>query len=171
MIERSKPHRGARFPPLLAVLAVVTADAAGCGSGGPKTKSMTLRFVWTESKERLAVDLPPKGKVNRGDVITARSILRNAVAQLGKPKGAVVGHEVATFDVVSPRKATIRIRLTLPGGGFEASGRASTAPWHGPLTVSNGKGSFTGASGTGTLRQFFERSTSVFRLQIPRSAS
>jgi len=164
MIERSKPHRGARFPPLLAVLAVVTADAAGCGSGGPKTKSMTLRFVWTESKERLAVDLPPKGKVNRGDVITARSILRNAVAQLGKPKGAVVGHEVATFDVVSPRKATIRIRL-------EASGRASTAPWHGPLTVSSGKGSFTGVSGTGTLRQFFERSTSVFRLQIPRSAS
>ena len=143
--------------------------AAGCGSSGSKSESMTLRFVWKLSHERLSVDLPPKGKVNRGDQIRARSTLRNAVAQLGRPKGAIVGHEVAIFDVVSPRKARILIQLTLPGGGFDASGAASTAPWHGPLRVSRGKGRFRGVRGTGTLRQFFDRSTSVFRLELPNT--
>lgn len=156
---------------LAAVLAIVVAVlGAGCGAGGSKTASMTLRLFWKQSGERLAVDLPPKGKVNRGDVIRARSILRNGVAQLDRPKGAVVGRALATFDVVSPRKAKVRIRLTLPGGGFDATGAPSTAPWHGQLEVSRGRGRFRGVTGTGNLRQFFARSTSVFELVLPSSS-
>jgi hypothetical protein len=159
-----------RHVSLLAALGVALAAlGGGCGSSRSTNDSTTLRFVWKLSRERLAVDLPPKGKVQRGDVIRARSSLRNSVAQLGRPKGAVVGREVATFHVVSPRKATILIRLTLPGGGFDASGGASTAPWHGPLKVSRGTGRFAGVRGTGTLRQFFDRSTSVFKLELPTS--
>jgi hypothetical protein len=155
---------------LLAALAIaVMALGAGCGSSDSTSDSMMLRFVWRLSHERLSVDLPPKRKVQKGDVIHARSMLRNAVAQLGRPKGAIVGRAHATFDVVSPRKAKILIRLTLPGGAFEASGGASTAPWHGPLKVSSGTGRFAGVRGTGTLRQFFDRSTSVFRLDLPSS--
>jgi hypothetical protein len=155
---------------LLAALAIaVTALSTGCGSGHSTSDSMTLRFVWKLSHERLSVDLQPKRKVQNGDVIRARSTLRNAVAQLGRPKGAIVGRALATFHVVSPRKAKILLQLTLPGGGFEASGGASTAPWHGPLQVGRGTGRFAGVRGTGTLRQFFDRSTSVFRLDLPSS--
>src|SRR6516162_1145848 len=101
MAKCSRPLTARRVP-LLALALLVTATGAGCGSSRSTTNnSMTLRFVWTQSKERLAVDLPPKGKVNRGDVINARSVLRNAVAQLDRPKGAVVGHEVAILRVVS----------------------------------------------------------------------
>jgi hypothetical protein len=160
---------GTLFVPATLAIAVA-AFVAGCGSSkAAGDDSLTLRFVWKQSGERLAVDLPPRGKVNRGDVIEARSTLRNAVAQLDRPKGALVGHEVATFRVVSPRKATVRIRLALPGGGFEASGGASAAPWHGPLQVSRGRGRFHGARGTGALRQFFDHSTSVFELRLPSS--
>ena len=160
-----------RHVPLLVALAiVVTALDAGCGSGrSTGTDSMTLRFVWKLSHERLSVDLPPKGKVQKGDVIRARATLRNAVTQLERPRGAIVGHAVATFDVVSPRKARILIELTLPGGAFDASGGPSTAPWHGLLEVGRGTGRFAGVRGTGTLRQFFDRSTSVFRLELPGS--
>lgn len=156
---------------LASVAAIVAAFAAGCGSGAAKREdATTLRFFWKQSRERLAVDLPPVGKVNRGDVIHARSTLRNAAAQLERPSGAIVGHGVATFHVVSPRKATLRIRLTLPGGGFDAEGGASTAPWHGPLTVSGGRGRFAGVRGKGVLRQFFARSTVVFRLELPSAS-
>lgn len=156
---------------VLGSVAAAVAFTAGCGSSSSKhDDTTTLRFVWRQSGERLAVDLPPRGKVNRGDVIRARSTLRNAVAQLGRPRGAIVGHELATFHVVSPRKATVRIRLTIPGGGFDARGAASTAPWHGPLTVSGGRGRFAGARGTGLLRQFFARSTVVFRIELPNAS-
>lgn len=59
------------------------------------------------------------------------------------------------------------IHLTLPGGAFDASGDTSTASWHGALAVSRGTGRFDGVGGTGMLRQFFDHSTSAFRLRLP----
>ncbi|HET7743395.1 MAG TPA: hypothetical protein VFK76_01520 [Gaiellaceae bacterium] len=157
---------------LLTVLlaASIAALGAGCGSSGSsKSESTALRFFWTESTDKLAVDLAPKGKVNRGDVISGRSVLRNQVAQLGRRRGAVVGRVVATFHVVSPRKARIALELRFRGGGFDAAGGPSTAPWHGRLRVTHGTGRFHGARGTGELRQFPDRSVSSFRLVLPPS--
>lgn len=157
---------------LLALPAAIAIAAlgAGCGSDhSAKSDTTTLRFFWTDSGEKLAVDLAPKGKVNRGDVINAKSVLRNQVAQLGRRRGAKVGRVVATFHVVSPRKARIALELTLPGGGLEAAGAPSTAPWHGRLQVTGGTGRFRAAQGTGGLRQFPDRTISTFRLVVPPS--
>jgi hypothetical protein len=144
------------------------ATGSGCGSGSSsKGETTTLRFFWTQSGEKLAVDLAPKGKVNEGDVITATSVLRNQIAQLERRRGARVGRVVATFHVVSPRKARVALRLTLPGGGLEAAGPPSIAPWRGRLDVTGGTGRFRGARGTGDLRQFLDRSVSTFRLALP----
>jgi hypothetical protein len=161
-----RPSACAAFVLALAIASV----AAGCGSDdSSKSDTTTLRFFWTESGEKLAVDLAPKGKVNRGDVISAKSVLRNEVAQLDRRRGARVGRVIATLHVVSPRKARVALELTLPGGGLEAAGGPSTAPWHGRLRVTRGTGRFRGAQGTGDLRQFFDRSVSTFRLVLPPS--
>lgn len=160
----------ASFLALPVAIAVVVTLAAGCGSGhSPQSNTTTLRFFWTESADKLAVDLPPRGKVNRGDVITGKSVLRNQIAQLGRQRGARVGRVVATFHVVSPRKARIVLGLTLPAGGFEATGPPSTAPWHGRLRVTQGTGRFRSVRGTGELRQFVDRSVSTFLLVLPPS--
>ncbi len=155
---------------LLIAPAVAAAVLAGCGADhSAQSDTTTLRFFWTESGEKLSVDLAPRGKVNRGDVISAKSVLRNEVAQLGRRRGARVGRVVATFHVVSPRKARIALELTLSNGALEALGGPSTAPWHGRLRVVHGTGRFQGARGVGELSQYPDRSISIFRLLLPRT--
>jgi len=141
---------------------------AACGSDHSSPNTVALRFFWTQSGEKLAVDRPPKGKVNRGDVISAKSVLRNLVAQLGRRRGAVVGHVVATFHVVSLTKGRVALVLTVPHGTLEAAGGPSTPPWHGPLRVTGGTGRFAGARGSGDLRQFVDRSVSTFQIVLPQ---
>lgn len=167
---RGEDHRGVRRYALLIVpVAVAAAILAGCGADhSAQSDTTALRFFWTESGEKLTVDLAPRGKVNRGDVVSAKSVLRNGVAQFGRRRGARVGRVVATFHVVSSRKARIALRLTLPNGELEALGGPSTAPWHGRLRVVHGTGRFQGARGVGELRQYLDRSTSTFRLVLPK---
>ena len=63
---------------------------------------MTIRLLGTAAGSGYLVDHAPKGYPNKGDVVRATSTMRNAVAQFGRPKGAVVGRDVSITTIVIP---------------------------------------------------------------------
>jgi hypothetical protein len=135
------------------------------------SSTLTIRLISTTTKYKVLVDRVPKQEVNKGDVLWAKSILRNAVAQFGRPKGAIVGSDVSTFTVVSATQGVgdLKAAVTLPGGTIRAAGRirgtrAQTIP------VTGGTGTFANARGTGEVRSLNasgDRALNVYRLQLP----
>ena len=79
--------------------------------------SLTLRVISTPDREVLR-DQPPKGlgrgEASKGDVVSGTTILRNAVAQFDKPKGAVVGRDRYVLTFTSPTRALIKVEAKLP---------------------------------------------------------
>jgi hypothetical protein len=47
-------------------------------------------------------------------MVWAKSILRNEIAQFGRPKGAVVGSDISTFTLGSKVKGDVKVAATLP---------------------------------------------------------
>ena len=91
------------------------------------SKTMTIRLVSVTTQHKVLVDRAPK-QFSIGDVIQAKSTLRNEVAQFGRPKGARVGTDVATFAVVSRTRGHVKVTTTLPGGTLRAAGRIGQEP-------------------------------------------
>src|SRR6187200_3142408 len=79
---------------LLASVSVVIAVPAAA-SDGAIAKSLTIRVYVTEVTQSIK-DVPPKtlrlgGEYTKGDTVRGTEVLRNAVRQFDKPKGANVG--------------------------------------------------------------------------------
>ena len=88
------------------------------------------------------------------------SVLRNAVKQLGRAKGAVVGHHYEVQTFTSPTTGTITTLVHLPGERF--------VPNAGTLPVVGGTGRYAGARGTSYTRDLRPgRSLNVYYLRIP----
>ena len=134
--------------------------------------TMTIRLIVTAESSSYLIDRAPKGFPNKGDVVQQRSTLRNAVAQFGRPKGAIVGSEtwVATV-VISPfGKAEVKATTTLPGGTIRAIGAVTAAQTTATFRVVGGTGTYANARGTMSLRNLNaggSRGLSVYRLQLP----
>ena len=77
--------------------------------------TMTIRLRAKASSFKVLVDRPPTGTENRGDVQWLKATLRNAIAQFGRPKGAIVGSDTETYTFVTPTEADVKVRATLPG--------------------------------------------------------
>jgi autotransporter-associated beta strand protein len=134
----------------LLALACAGAAAAPAAAATPRTILVTSDTVV------MAVhDVRPHGP-SRGDTVTYRDRLVNAVAQFGRPRGSTVGSDAGTLTFTGAHTATFRGTTRLPGGTLAlvgavytlangdlvipvVSGTGSLAGLHGTLTVSSGR--------------------------------
>jgi hypothetical protein len=127
---------------------------------------MTIRLISTPGRT-VERDRLPKG-LSKGDTLTGTSILRNAIAQFGKTKGAVVGSDSYVFTITTPPQALIKVQVKLPGGTLRVQGRASVAKASIAIPVVGGTGTFAGARGTSEASGLSGgRSLNVYRLRLP----
>ena len=154
---------------VLTLVAVLAASvAAGSAIAAPPT---TIRLVSVATSERMR-DAPPAGP-SKGDASIQTSRLLNAVAQFGKPKGAVVGRDSATITITSPTSATITGVATLPGGTLILRGALRIGTnGEAMFPVVRGTGRFAGARGTVTVTPLGSetRALNVYRLVYPPTA-
>jgi hypothetical protein len=139
---------------------------AGFASAAPQS-SVTLRLIAKVTSGGAKVDRPPKGAANKGDVIWARSVLRNQVAQLDRRAGAVVGSEYQLLTFRSAHIAALTARVMLPKGTLRIRGRVSLQRPRWAVSVVGGTGSFAKARGSGTIRDRGNHSVVIFRLRLP----
>jgi Dirigent-like protein len=129
----------------------------------------TIRLVSTNGTVKVLVDKAPKGQPGKGDVVQERTTLRNAVAQFGKAKGAVVGSDASIYTFLSPTVVNMKVTAKLPGGTLRSTARieGSTLP---ALKVVGGTGAFAGARGTGQVKKApagVNGVLNIYRLQLP----
>jgi hypothetical protein len=145
---------------------------------GHRSDSKTLNIVLISRtvSDKFLRDSPPKNEVNVGDRTWSKSILRNAVAQFGRRKGAVVGSDVGVITVTScsctgtvkRSRGRIKITATLPGGTLRVAGNV-TASFEGAPVV-GGTGDFARARGTLEVRNLEpdgDPALNVYRLRLP----
>lgn len=135
-----------------------------------RAESLTIRLLSTTTDVRLQKDVAPKQTASRGDVIWQRSILRNAVTQFGKPKGAVVGSDTGTITIVSATALDTKGVAKLPGGTVRFSGRTGSDAKILTLSVTGGTGRYAGARGKLEVRSLDgtgARTSNVYRLTLP----
>jgi Dirigent-like protein len=150
---------------LLTALPVRAASDAGA-------KTITYRLISSTYSGETVVDRAPMNVVSAGDVIVVTSLLRNAAAQFGRAKGAVVGGDAMRFTVLTKTTADMTLEMTLPGGTIRASGRVRLGPVQ-TYAVRGGSGKFAHARGQGESRALTgkfgsnDRRTKVYRLRLP----
>jgi hypothetical protein len=155
---------------LLASVSLVMALPAA-GSEAAVAKSVTIR-VLVMPVTRTIKDVPPKtfkvtGEWSKGDTFSGTSILRNAVSQFGKPKGARVGTSSFTDIALSSQMVRTDGVARLPGGTLHIRGVAPIGPTV-KLPVVGGTGIYAGATGVVEGRHLANGDTlDVCRLQVP----
>jgi len=156
---------------LLAPLALVVAVPA-VASDTTAAKSVTIR-VLVMPVTRTFTDVAPKthattGEYTKGDTLRGTSILRNAVRQLGKPKGARIGTSSFVETALSPQRIRFDGVSRLPGGTVHARGVLHEVG--GKLTVAVVGGTGLYAAATGVIEGSHLPSgvtLNVARLQLP----
>jgi Dirigent-like protein len=157
--------------PVLFILVVVL---AGSASAAPlrAERTQTLRLISTSTSQSIR-DVAPKtasqGRMTKGDMIIGTSNLENAVRQLARAKGTLVGNDGFVVTVGTPPKARITVHVTLPGGTLTASGSYDlAATGKHVIQVVGGTGAFNGARGTATSSALPDgRSLNVYALRLP----
>lgn len=149
------------------VSVIVALPAHGARHAGSET--MTIRLISVTTQAKVLVDRPPKGQGNTGDVVWAKSVLRNEVPQFGRSKGALVGSDTATLTIVSATQGSMKVAVKLPGGTLNAAGKIGPES---PQTIAvvGGTGAFAGVRGTSevvSLDASGDRSRNVYRLRLP----
>jgi hypothetical protein len=154
----------------LASLSLVLALPAAA-SDTAAAKSVTIR-VFVMPVTRSFTDVAPKthalrGEYTKGDTSSGTSILRNAVRQFGRPKGARVGTSRFVFTALSPHKARFDGVARFPGGSVHAHG-VSKIEGTPKVAVVGGTGLYAGATGVveGHLLASGEQ-LDIIRLQVP----
>ena len=141
-------------------------------AGRAGTRTITIRLISTGYEGKTVADRAPTRVVSKGDVIVVTSFLRNAVAQLGRAKGAVVGGDNATFTVLTSTHADLRVEISLPGGTLRAGGRVRLGAVQ-TYAVTGGTGRFAHSRGTGESRALASKwgggnqRMNVYRLRLP----
>ena len=146
---------------------VVALSAHGASAGSEASR--TIRLISTTTQVNVLVDRAPKRVANAGDVFLARSMLRNGIAQFGKPTGAVVGGDVATVSLVSANRSDVKMTVKLPGGTLRVAGRVEDQRVQ-TIPVVGGTGAFAGARGTCAITGLDasgNRARNVYRLSLP----
>jgi hypothetical protein len=134
--------------------------------------SVTIR-VLVLPVTRSFTDVAPKthatrGEYTKGDTLRGTSILRNAVKQFGKPKGARVG----TSRFVETALSSARLRFdgvaNLPGGTLHARGVMHEVAGNVTVAIVGGTGVYAGATGVIAGHHLPSGVTlEVARLQVP----
>lgn len=153
---------------LALTLPAAASDAAAAGSA---TVPITIRVVVTPVT-RTIKDAPPKtirlaGDYTKGDTIRGTSILRNAVPQFGKPKGARVGTGSFVITALSSRRAKADGVATFPGGTVRVRG-VGTIDANPKAPIVGGTGLYAGATGAVEGRVLPSGAElNVYRMRVP----
>ena len=158
---------------LVATAAVIALTAALPASASERTpaRTLTIRLISTPGRTVFR-DVPPKGLgqglPTKGDVIRGTSILRNAAAQFGKAKGAVVGGDTYTMTFRTPVSAVVSVTAKLPGGAIQAKGTGDFTADRLTIAVVGGTGAYAGARGVSESKSLSgDRTLNVYRLRLP----
>jgi hypothetical protein len=109
-------------------------------------------------------DVKPAGP-SKGDTVTARDHLLNAAPQFGRKTGATVGSDSAVVTLGSADAATIKGRVTLPGGTITISGSVTPLANGGLIApVTGGTGAFAHVRGTLTVGPGKDHVLNTYRL-------
>jgi len=158
-----------RVVALLGSLAIVLALPA-TASEAAAAKSVTIR-VLVIRVTRSVKDVPPKtitlGQFSKGDTITTNDVLRNAVPQFGRAKGARVGTGHGVTIVLSSSRAKSDGIARFPGGSVHTHGVGKIGPTA-RVAVVGGTGIYAGATGVAEFSHLASGTTqSVIRLNVP----
>jgi Dirigent-like protein len=158
-----------RVAVLLGSMSVLLALPA-TASDAAATKSITIR-VLVIRVVRSVKDVPPKtinlGEYSKGDTITTSDVLRNAVPQFGKPKGARVGTGHGVTVALSSSMAKSDGVARFPGGTLHTHGAGKIGPTA-KVAVVGGTGTYAGATGVAVFSHLANGTTqSVIRLNVP----
>jgi hypothetical protein len=136
-----------RLPTLLAAVSACVAVVASSAAGA-EAQLAKIQLV-TKPISARTTDAPPKGP-SVGDKLHERTRLFNEVPQFGKPAGALVGRDRATFTLVSETTLRMEGVATLPGGTLVLRGPVRTNARRQEITapVVSGTGRYAGARGT-----------------------
>jgi hypothetical protein len=153
----------------LVSLVLLTVPAQASNDSGSKTQ--TIRVVSKVVDVRLLVNRPPKDFGDVGDKLQVKNRLRNAVAQFGRPRGALVGSDVQTVTVnsVTPTRVRMTVAVTLPGGTLRVAATL-TSNRQALLPVVGGSGDFAGARGTSDvipINGVANSALNIYRLRLP----
>ena len=166
----------------VALFALLGRSAQSQSVAGPATlgaASLTIASIRLISTDVMTstrfVDGPPKNDP-KGNVVYVRDVLRNQVAQFGKSRGAIVGHDKRVDTFLSATRVRVTMQVTLPGGTLNVKGQvaltlkdALTRGWrpNGVFQVVGGTGRFAHARGTCSVRELRRYWINVYRLQLP----
>lgn len=152
-----------------ALMGVCVAAFPAQGAHHAESRTMTIRLISVTTDLRVLVDRAPKQELSRGDVLWAKSVLRNEVPQFGRPKGARVGSDTGTLTLVSARVVDAKVAVKLPGGTLKASGRTREQGGSDMIAVVGGTGDFAGARGTVEVIDLNDglRTRNIYRLRLP----
>ena len=139
--------RAAALLASLSLVAVLPATTLGAAAA----KSVTIR-VLIMPVTRTFTDAPPKthattGEYTKGDTLGGTSILRNAVPQFSKPKGARIGASRFVEVALSPQRLRFDGVSRLPGGTVHARGVMHEVAGKLAVAVVGGTGLYAGATG------------------------
>jgi hypothetical protein len=117
-------------------------------------------------------DVPPKTfraghEYTKGDTIRGTEILRNAVRQFNKPKGANVGTDRYVITAVAWQKVRVDFVTRFPGGTVHAhgEGKAGSKP---EVPIVGGTGVYAGATGVIEGQHLANgEKLNIYRLQVP----
>src|SRR6516164_7447124 len=120
---------------------------AGAAGRGAQTVKIELTSVITQRADH---DLPPKGKLNKGDFVGFRDLLLNRKTQFGKKRGLPVGYDIGTMTSTGGAKTKIVVEAVFS--------KIGTITYSGPFVtrkdgttvvpITGGTGGFKGATGT-----------------------
>jgi len=135
-------------------------------------QSVVIRVLITPVT-RTFTDVAPKthamtGEYTKGDTLEGTSILRNAVRQFGKPRGARIGTDHFVETALSPQEIMFDGVSRLPGGTVHARGVLHEVA--GKLTVAVVGGTGLYAAATGVIEGSHLPSgvtLNVARVQVP----
>jgi hypothetical protein len=140
-------------------------------SDAATAKSFTIR-VYVKQVTQSIKDVPPKTlklahEYTKGDTIRGTEILRNAVRQFNKPKGANVGTDRYVITTVAWQKVRVDFVARFPGGTVHAhgEGKIGSKP---KVPIVGGTGIYAGATGVIEGQHLANgEKLNIYRLQIP----
>lgn len=158
--------RAAVLPASVALVMALPAAASDAAA----TRSVTIR-VLVQPVTRTIKDVNPKTinlvQYTKGDTIRGTSILRNAVPQFGKPKGARVGTSSFLITAVASQRLRTDGIAKFPGGTVHIHGVSEFDPTP-TVPIVGGTGIYAGATGVVEGRHIAGGATlDIVRMTVP----
>src|SRR5262249_17396460 len=97
----------------VAVAACLTALLLVSGAQARPSQTVTIQLT-SLITQRTDHDLPPKGKLNKGDFVGFRDLLLNRKTQFGKKPGLPVGYDVGTMTSTGGAKTKVSVKAVFP---------------------------------------------------------